>query len=409
MSHEHSREIHENSSPHPAATEGSLTAKILPMKVLHLINTLSAGGAELHLLTLCRHLKTKNVEPVVVCLREHVKGSRSLRADFTRAGVNVIDLDADSRYDSRFFAGLAQVLNAERPEVLHTHLPRADVAGALAHFLRPSLAWVCSVHAIYSADWSGRWSLPLIRVLWRRANRVICISHAVRDWLVNRGMPPDKIKVIHYGIESEPFSQPQIDLRAKWRLSGQRIIGAVGRLEPRKGHQYLIQAMPELCRRIPGALLLIAGHDPWGYGRVLRQLTAKLNVEDKVCLLGFQDDVVSFLNAIDVFAFATTSEGFGQVLVEAMAAGKPVVASHVPPLTEIAENGNTALLVDPANPAAFADALARVLDNSIDRLSMGQRARQRVETHFTAEKMAAATLALYEEACGEMSNLRSLA
>ena len=167
--------------------------------------------------------------------------------------------------------------------------------------------------------------------------------------------------------------------------------------------------MPELCRRIPGALLLIAGHDPWGYGKTLRQLTAKLGVEDKVRLVGFQDDVVSFLNAIDVFAFATTSEGFGQVLVEAMAAAKPVVASKVPPLTELAEDGYTALLVEPENPAAFADALSRILDQTIDRQQLGQRARERVVTHFTAERMAAATVTLYEEVCGQISALRSLA
>src|SRR5262245_14378140 len=368
------------------------------MKVLHLINTLSAGGAELHLLTLCRHLMERKVEPVVACLREHVKGSRSLREDFVRAGVDVIDLNADSRYDSRFFAKLAPVLAAECPDILHTHLPRADVAGAFAHFVRPSLAWVCSVHAIYSADWSGRWSLPLIRVLWRRANRVLCISHAVRDWLLNHGMPPDRAKVIHYGIESKPFSQPRIDLRACWQLAGHHVIGSIGRLEPRKGHQYLIQAMPELCRRIPNTLLLIAGHDPWGYGETLQQLAVDLGVADRVRLLGFQEDVISFLNAIDVFAFATTSEGFGQVLVEAMAAGKPVVASNVAPLTEIAEHEKTALLVEPENSAAFAEALARILDPSTDRQAMGARARQRVESHFTAEKMAAETVSLYEEA-----------
>jgi len=379
------------------------------MKVLHLINTLSAGGAELHLLTLCRHLKAKNIEPVVACLREQVKGSRSLRLDFEGAGVKVINLEADSRYDSRFFGRLARVLTRECPDILHTHLPRADIAGAFAHFLRPSIAWVCSVHAIYSADWSGRWSLPLIRILWRRANMVLCISHAVRDWLVANGMPPDKAKVIHYGIETEPYSHPKANLREMWNLDGRAVIGSIGRLEPRKGHQYLIEAMPELCRRIPGALLLIAGHDPWGYGKTLRQLTAKLGVEDKVRLVGFQDDVVSFLNAIDVFAFATTSEGFGQVLVEAMAAAKPVVASKVPPLTEIAEDGYTALLVDPEKPAAFADALSRILDRSIDRQQLSQRARQRVETHFTAEKMAAATVTLYEEVCGQIWALRSLA
>ncbi|HEX2929453.1 MAG TPA: glycosyltransferase [Candidatus Binatia bacterium] len=379
------------------------------MKVLHLINTLSAGGAELHLLTLCRHLKTRSIEPVVACLREQVKGSRSLRTDFEEAGVKVINLEADSRFDSRFFGRLSRLLTAERPDILHTHLPRADVAGAFAHFVQPSIAWICSVHAIYSADWSGRWSLPLVRILWRRADRVLCISHAVRGWLIGNGMPPHKARLIHYGIETELFSRPRTDLRQKWQLDGRAVIGSLGRLEPRKGHQYLIQAMPEVCRKVPNALLLIAGHDPWGYGKTLRELTARLNVESNVRLVGFQDDVISFLNALDVFAFATTSEGFGQVLVEAMAAGKAVVASRVPPLTEIAEDGRTALLVEPEQPAAFAAALTRFLDNSIDVEGMTKRARERVEKEFSAEKMAAATVELYEETCGQVSTLRSLA
>jgi len=379
------------------------------MKVLHVINTLSAGGAELHLLTLCRYLKRKNIEPVVACLRENVKGSRSLRLDFDRADIKVIDLDADSRFDSRIFARVAGLLTSERPDILHTHLPRADLAGAFAHFLQPSVVWVCSVHAIYSADWSGRWSMPLVRMLWRRTDKVLCISNAVRDWLVRDGMPPDKAKVIHYGIESEPFLHPSLDLRAKWGLDGRVVIGSIGRIEPRKGHQYLIEAMPELCRKFPNVVLLIAGHDPWGYAKTLRRLMARLNVENNVRIVGFQSDIVSFLHAIDVFAFATTSEGFGQVLVEAMAAGKPVVASKVAPLTEIADDGQTALLVEPENPAAFAAALTRILSAPSGRHPMVERARQRVNHYFTADRMTQETIALYQEVSDPRSKVRSVA
>jgi glycosyltransferase involved in cell wall biosynthesis len=379
------------------------------MKVLHVINTLSAGGAELHLLTLCRYLKRNNIEPVVACLRENVQGSRSLRLDFDRADIKVIDLDADSRFDSRIFARVAGLLTAQRPDILHTHLPRADLAGAFAHFLHPSVVWVCSVHAIYSADWSGRWSIPLIRMLWRRTDKVLCISNAVRDWLVRNGMPLDKTKVIHYGIEPEPFLHPSSDLRAKWRLDGRIVIGSIGRIEPRKGHQYLIEAMPELCRRFPNVVLLIAGHDPWGYAKTLRQLMARLNVENKVRIVGFQSDIVSFLHAIDVFAFATTSEGFGQVLVEAMAAGKPVVASNVAPLTEIADDGQTALLVEPESPAAFAAALTRILSAPTGRHPMVERAQQRVNHYFTAERMTQETISLYQEVSEPGAKLRALA
>jgi len=367
------------------------------MKVLHLINTLSTGGAEMHLLTLCRQLKRQNVEIVVACLREHVKESRSLRLDFEEEGIRVINLQADSRYDSLFLRRLARVLTEERPDILHTHLPRADFAGAFARVFHPGLIWVCSVHAIYSNDWSGRWSLPLFNLLWRRADVMLCISHAVRDWLVERGMPSDKARVIHYGIEPEKFSEPRVNLREKWGLNDNAVIGSIGRLEPRKGHDFLIQAMPELCKRVSKARLLIAGHDPWGYGTTLRGLIDRLGLGEKVRLVGFQSDIVSFLKALDVFAFASSSEGFGQVLIEAMAAGKPVVASRISPLTEIAVDQETGLLVEPGNPAMFADAFYRLLSNHGEMHRMGARGRERVEKFFNAKKMAERTLALYEE------------
>ena len=367
------------------------------MKVLHLINTLSTGGAEMHLLTLCRYLKRKNVEIVVVCLREHVKDSRSLRLDFEEEAIRVINLQADSRYDSLFLGRIARVLREERPDILHTHLPRADFAGAFARVFHPGLVWVCSVHAIYSEDWSGRWSLPLFDLLWRRADVMVCISHAVREWLVGRGVPPDKARVIHYGIEPAKFSEPRVNLREQWGLNDNAVVGSIGRLELRKGHDLLIQAMPELCMRVPSARLLIAGHDPRGYGATLRRLIDRLGLEEKVRLVGFQNDVVSFLNALDVFAFASSSEGFGQVLVEAMAAAKPVVASKISPLTEIVVDGNTGLLVEPGDPTAFADAIMSLLKNPIERERMGLRGRERVKKFFTAERMARQTLALYEE------------
>lgn len=367
------------------------------MKVLHLINTLSTGGAEMHLLTLCRYLKRQNVEIVVVCLREHVKDSRSLRLDFEKEEIRVINLQADSRYDSLFLGRLARVLREERPDILHTHLPRADFAGAFARVFHPRLVWVCSVHAIYSEDWSGRWSLPLFNLLWRRADVMLCISHAVREWLVGRGVSPDKARVIHYGIEPEKFSAPRVNLREQWGLNGHAVVGSIGRLEPRKGHDLLIQAMPELCMHDPSARLLIAGHDPWGYGVTLSRLIDRLGLGEKVRLVGFQNDVVSFLNALDVFAFASSSEGFGQVLVEAMAAGKPVVASRISPLTEIAVDGDTGLLVEGGNTRAFADALIQLIKDPLKRERMGLRGRERVEKFFTAERMARQTLALYEE------------
>ena len=265
------------------------------------------------------------------------------------------------------------------------------------------------MHAIYSEDWSGRWSLPLFNLLWRRADIMLCISHAVREWLVGRGVPQDKARMIHYGIEPEKFSEPRVNLREQWGLNDNAVVGSIGRLEPRKGHDLLIQAMPELCMRVPSARLLIAGHDPCGYGVTLRRLIDRLGLGEKVRLVGFQTDVVSFLNALDVFAFASSSEGFGQVVIEAMAAGKPVITSKIAPLTEIVADGETGLLVESGSPQSFASAIAQLLIDPMERHRMGACGRERVTKSFTAERMTQETLLLYENLLGQKSEVRSIA
>jgi glycosyltransferase involved in cell wall biosynthesis len=368
------------------------------VKILYLINTLSAGGAELHLLTLCRFLKKQNVEVVVACLREQVKDSRSLRPEFERENIRIINLQADNRYDFLFLGKIARVLSAERPDILHTHLPRADFAGAFAQIFYPDLVWISTVHDIYDQSWSGRWALPFLDFVWRRADRVVAISHAVENWLVDeRSARNEKVRVIHYGIEPKKFSKSKVNLRDRWGLNDKAVIGSIGRLEPRKNHECLIAAMPQIWKAVPNAILLIAGHDPWEYGVTLRRQINELGLGEKVRLVGFQNDVASFFNALDVFAFATNSEGFGQVMVEAMAMSKPVVASAIPPLTEIAVDGDTGLLVERGNPRAFADALIQLIKDPLKRERMGLRGRKRVEKFFTAERMAGQTLALYEE------------
>ena len=379
------------------------------MKILHLITTLAGGGAEFHLLTLCRYQKQQGMEVVVACLSEFGKDGRSLRRDFENEGIRVIRLGDGHRFELRSFSRIVRLVETERPNIFHTHLPRADLTGALARFLNPSVAWVCSLHAIYSDDWSGRWSLPLLRFLWNRADAIICISHAVSDWLIEGGMPADRAKVIYYGIEPDKFSQPRVDLRKEWALNGSAIIGSIGRLEPRKGHDCLIEAMAILVKRLPNVLLLIAGHDSWGYGVNLGRRIDELGLKDRVRLIGFQDDVVSFLNTLDVFALATNSEGFGQVVIEAMAAGKPVVTSKIAPLTEIVADGETGLLVESRSPQSFASAIAQLLIDPMERHRMGARGRERVTKSFTAERMTQETLLLYENLLGQKSEVRSIA
>lgn len=366
------------------------------MKVLHFINTLSAGGAELHLLTLCRYLKNRGIDLGVACLRAEVRGSRSLRADFEKENIRVFDLNADSRYNLSFLSRLAFLVKQQRPDILHTHLPRADIAGALIFRLVKSPVFLCSVHGIYRDRWFGAWAAPFMRGGYRKAEGIIAISSAVKDWLQQElGVCSDKIRVIHYGIEPHRFARSMPDLAESGRNDCRLSIGSIGRLEPGKGFDCLINAMESLRQCLPNSTLCIAGHDPLGYGKTLKALIARLNLQEQVRIVGFQNDIASFLSRLDVFAFASRSEGFGQVLIEAMAAGKPVVASKIPPFTEIVIDGETGLLVDAGRPEAFAHAIRWLLVHPEKARQMGTQGQARVLSHFSVQKMTAETLSVY--------------
>jgi glycosyltransferase involved in cell wall biosynthesis len=234
-------------------------------------------------------------------------------------------------------------------------------------------------------------------MIWRHADALIGVSHAVKEWLVQkRRLSGSRISVIHYGIETTGFAAPATDLRKTRGMNGRVVIGAIGSLRPVKGFDCLIQAMPLVREVVPEASLIIAGHDLEGYRATLQGLIDEIRLAGQVQLVGFQSDVASFLHGVDVFAFPSRSEGFGQAVIEAMAAGKPVVASRIPPLTGIVVEGETGLLVEADNTHGFAEAIAWLLTHPEDARRMGRRGQERVQDYFSAERMSAETLELYE-------------
>lgn len=367
------------------------------MKILHVVNTLSAGGAELHLLTLSRYLKQHGAEVVVACLKEKIKGSRSLREDFEKEDIGLVLLQADKRHDLRFPLKLAKLIKEMRPDILHSHLPRADIATAMTRRLTRSPVFLCSVHGIYRHRWFGTWAAPLMRWAYREADAIIAISAAVKDWLVQDfRISAEKINIIHYGIEPEQFTRLAARTSQPQDRPAQGVIGSLGRLEAGKGFDCLVQAMAVVRNHVPDVLLLVAGHDLYGYTQTLQALINRLKLGGHVQLAGFQTNVPSFLHSLDVFAFASRSEGFGQVLIEAMAAGKPVVASRIPPLTEIVVDQEIGLLVDPDKPQAFAEAIVWLLTHPEQAQRMGRQGQERVSQYFSAHRMAADILSLYD-------------
>jgi glycosyltransferase involved in cell wall biosynthesis len=293
-------------------------------------------------------------------------------------------------------AWLLGLLRKERPDVLHTHLARCDFSGGIARTLGPSVPWVCSVHDLYHRSWRKAHLIPFVGLLWKRAEALIAISQAVRDWLVGeRGVRSDRVTVIPYGLDPEPFERPSRDLRAEWGLQGRPVIGAMGRFEPRKGHETLVRCMPAVLSRRPDAVLVIAGADVWGHGETVRSLVKSMGLESAVRFVGFQRDVPSFMAALDVFTLGSRSEGFGLVVAEAMAAGKPVVVRRISPFTEIVEDGKTGFLVPPDDDEAFGGALTTLLSDAALCRRLGAAGGDRARGRFSASHMAAETARVY--------------
>ncbi len=364
------------------------------MKVLSVITSVHEGGAEAHLLLLARGLQAQGVTCGVAFLRSAVAGgSVDLREHFERAGIRTYYLACESPYDPRSGSRLNRLLADGSWDVLHSHLPRADAAAAACKLLNRRLPWISTLHHPYDSSdraYSAARLVPLMAPMWRLADGVIAVSEAVRQWSIGRlGVSADAVRTIVHGITSHGRGAAPVTDPARC------CIGSIGRYEERKGHETLIRSMVPIVRRFPNAQLRIAGHDPWGHGDVLRRLIRELGLEDHVHLVGFVSDKETFFAGIDVFAFASRSEGFGIVLLEAMDAGKPSVVSDISPLKDIICPGHSGLVAERQDPDAFAQAIIALFEDRARLRCMGDAARQRVASEFSQGRMVERTLDFY--------------
>jgi glycosyltransferase involved in cell wall biosynthesis len=365
------------------------------MNVLQVTNTLHKGGAEAHLLSLATGLRQCGVHCEVAFLRTVVDGgSDNLRDAFEQAGITTHYLECENSFDPRSVTRLNRLLASRPWDVLHSHLPRADAAAAGCKVLDREQKWVVTLHHPYDNAYSGARLVPFLSPMWRFADGVIAVSESVRQWAIRRlGVQPSRTRTIVHGISLS--DRPALPLR-----HDRCAIGAIGRYEERKGHETLIRAMVPIRQRFPSASLHIAGHDPWGYGAVLQALIRQLGLEGAVHLTGYVSDKERFFSDIDVFAFASTAEGFGIVLLEAMEAGRPAVVSDISPLNEIICPGVSGMVGAVGSPESFAQAIVALLENGALRAEIGRAARQRVASDFSQATMVSRTFDYYHQVVG---------
>jgi glycosyltransferase involved in cell wall biosynthesis len=353
-------------------------AETARVKVLHVHRIGGIGGSERHLLTLLPALAERGVDVRFLGLDDT---SRAPDPFYDALTVPYVRVPAPRDLDPR----LALRIRREtlKADLVHTHLVHADVYGALG-----AKRLVSTKH---NDDPFRAGPFRFVeRVLARRAAKVIAITEALARFQLERvGLPADKLEVIHYGLDELPpawGSNPPDEVGPDTR-----VLLAVCRLEPQKGVDVAVRALPDIRTRHPNAELVVLGEGP--QLPELEQLANELQVP--VHLLGRVPDVAAWLRRANLLVHPARWEGFGLALLEAMLAEKPIVATRVSSIPEIVTDGETGLLVAPDDVGALAAAVSRVLD---DPDSYGEEGRRRAQSRFSVASMTDKTLALYETA-----------
>ncbi|HVG33481.1 MAG TPA: glycosyltransferase [Pyrinomonadaceae bacterium] len=357
-------------------------------KLAFLIRSLDYGGAERHLLTLARFL---DKERFAVTVLYFYTGGR-LEQELRESGVRLISLDKKSRWDLLgFLWRLTKQLRALRPDVLHSFLVEPNLLGVLLKPLLRGTKIIWGVRAsvidFANYDWFARLNFRLQSFFSRFADLIIFNSDAGRTHHLSEGFPAAKSLVIHNGIDTERFKPERVAglrLRAELGISNEMVlIGHVARLDPVKDHPTFLKAAALLCRERDDVRFLMVGGGTEESVARLQTLTVELGIRERVIWAGARAQMTEVYNALDVFASSSTSEGFPNVIGEAMACGVPCVVTDVGDSSLIV--GDTGIVVAPQSPDALARGLGSILESNVKEL--GERARERIAEKFAVARM----------------------
>jgi len=230
-------------------------------------------------------------------------------------------------------------------------------------------------------------------------DRVIAVSESVKRDLICQGISPEKLTVIKNGIECESYQSPLE--RKNWRAKRKKelsigngpVVGTITRLSKQKDVHTFLYAISNVVRVFPSVRCLIVGDGP--QRRELEDLSCRLALNGNIAFLGYRRDVREILNIFDIFVLSSLWEGLPLVVLEAMAASKPVIATQVPGTAEAVIDGTTGILVPLSNSEKLAESIKRLLEDQNLSQSMGEAGRRRVNKHFRVERMVDETEKLY--------------
>ena len=375
------------------------------MRVLHVISAARPGDGITEVVKNIASSIDRGEFEISLC---SLQGRGDGATDFERIGCRVFALNAKSSTSPKYVFQniytvwqLARLIRAERFDVIHTHELFSGTLGRIAGWLAGAPVIILSLH---NTDfWKRRHHILIDRLLSRVTHKIVANSEAVKQFTTeHERIPPEKFVVIHNGIDISRFGREKDgdQFRQEYGIKPLEIVvGTVGRLAEQKGQRYFIEAARIICDQRKEVKFVIVGgdtgHPKESVKEELYQQVKGLGLEDVVIFTGLRRDLPQIMAGFDIFVLPSLWEGFGLAVAEAMAAGKPVVASRIPAVSEVVEEGESGILVHPGDAEAIAKAVLELVDSPEKALAMGEVGRRRVEEIFSSKTMTKEYEALY--------------
>jgi glycosyltransferase involved in cell wall biosynthesis len=381
-----------------------------PIRVLRVIARLNVGGPALHVTYLARGLAGRGYETTLVA-GDVARGEASMSFVADQAGVEVVTLPGLSRElspirDALAAFRLARLIRKLRPDVVHTHTAKAGAVGRAAALLagtrRPVVVHTFHGHVLRGYFGTGGTLVfrAIETLLARATDRLIAVSPEVRDELVALHVAPrEKFSVVRLGIELEPrvrFDGDPTEVRRRHGIpEGKFVVGWFGRMTAVKRTDDLLTMLAGVRERGVDALLLLVGD---GDDRErLEQRAHDLGLARSCLFLGYQEDVAPWYAICDAVVLTSASEGTPVTIIEALAAGRPVVATTVGGVPDVVDEGETGFLVRPHDTHALAERLEILAGDPVRRRTMGELGRARMLERYAVQRLVDDVDALYRE------------
>jgi glycosyltransferase involved in cell wall biosynthesis len=365
------------------------------MRILFLSTSMGMGGADSQLLSAAHGMRSRGHEVPIVSLTQ--LGPMGLEAQ--RAGIPTESLEMRRGVpDPRGLVRLVRLVRAWRPDVLHSHMVHANLMARVLRLITPVPVMVSTIHNIYEG---GRLRMAAYRLTNALVDHVTIVSQAAADRFVRERIVPESLlTVIPNGVDTEQFRRIPREvghsLRHSLGLEGEFVWLAVGRFEIAKDYPNMLRGFARVRERFPQAVLLLVGRG--SLQSETERLAQSLGLGNGVRFLGVRDDVVQVMSAADGYVMSSAWEGMPMVLLEAAAAGLPIVTTRVGGNHEVVRDGESGFVVPPRDHEALGRAMLQLMELSeTQRRSMGDRGREVIRAHYGLNRVVERWEELYRD------------